>query len=493
MAQQSAHFALYTINNTSVGISGDGIPGPDTVVSQSSLPDLINLLNQVPALGTKTWVNSGIFGAQCDGVNANVQYVPGVGTLLSVYQPWAGELSSLLSAYVPETPVPSKPLDDAGVAALIPDTGTATGAAVSAAIVATGDPRYVAPVARAVQLPKWRKALAQARNGSKIAKVACIGDSTTAGYGSTAPSAFLGGWPIRLARLLDSYFIPAAMGMRLTADSHDTCWTLGAGWAVETANNGFDGICYKGSASSGGLVFTPGATAGTFDTFSVYYIGNGATAPFTIQATGGSPVTVTPGTLNGPGFATCTAASGGTANAVTITTGTSPVRVAGVEPSLASKTGIRVANLGMSSASATGWAISGKNSPNYGAFACIEGYAPDLTIIDLGINDAASPSDTASFTTHVTSLVQAAQASGDVILKTFVPSVGDPLPANEALILSQIAAMSSSLGVPVIDSNARWVSHASANSLGMFFDTLHPNDIGYEDIAQQVFQFLTSF
>ncbi|HWV47114.1 MAG TPA: hypothetical protein VN039_14025, partial [Nitrospira sp.] len=134
MAQQSAHFALYTVNNTSVGISGDGIPGPDTVVSQNSLPDLINLLNQVPALGTKTWVNSGIFGAQCDGVNANVQYVPGVGTLLSVYQPWAGELSSLLSAYVPETPVPSKPLDDAAVAALIPDTGTATGAAIAEAL-----------------------------------------------------------------------------------------------------------------------------------------------------------------------------------------------------------------------------------------------------------------------------------------------------------------------------------------------------------------------
>lgn len=132
MAQQSAHFALYTVNNTSVGISGDGIPGPDTVVSQSSLPDLINLLNQVPALGTKAWVNSGVFGAQCDGVNANVQYVPGVGTLLSVYQPWASELSSLLSAYVPE--MPSKPLD-AAVAALIPDTGTATGAALAAGFV----------------------------------------------------------------------------------------------------------------------------------------------------------------------------------------------------------------------------------------------------------------------------------------------------------------------------------------------------------------------
>lgn len=144
MAQQSAHFALYTVNNTSVGISGDGIPGPDTVVSQSSLPDLINLLNQVPALGTKTWVNSGIFGAQCDGVNANVQYVPGVGTLLSVYQPWAGELSSLLSAYVPEMPVSSKPLDDAGVAALVADSSSATATQLSATIVASVADRQLA-------------------------------------------------------------------------------------------------------------------------------------------------------------------------------------------------------------------------------------------------------------------------------------------------------------------------------------------------------------
>ncbi|HWV44431.1 MAG TPA: SGNH/GDSL hydrolase family protein, partial [Nitrospira sp.] len=102
---------------------------------------------------------------QCDGVNANVQYVPGVGTLLSVYQPWASELSSLLSAYVPE--MPSKPID-AAVAPLIPDTGTATGAAISGALHAALD--------------------SPALTGTPTAPTPAVGDSS----GSIATTAFVG-------------------------------------------------------------------------------------------------------------------------------------------------------------------------------------------------------------------------------------------------------------------------------------------------------------
>ena len=337
---------------------------------------------------------------------------------------------------------------------------------------------------------KWRTALAKVLNGTADAKILCIGDSTTVGYldslNSTIPQN--AAWPARLVSRLAARGIPAAPGMAVgpqatqTGIANDTRWTLGGNWArtgfglAGTNSAGGRGSAFLGS--TGNLVFDPNRSE-TRNSFSVYYTifpGNGA---FTATGTGGTPVAVNTDGLAGNGVITCTCAASNNTNTCTIavTSSGENIIITGVEPFDSAVKRVRVANAGVGASTTADW-VNGPNA--YSGTGPIVTYAPDLTFICLGINDAGGSVAASTVAANILTLATACQLSGDVILMTMHPSLGTPYSTFEPQYVSAMRTMALTGGMGCIDifarENGTWQTTLSA-------DALHPNDPGHTDIA----------
>ncbi|MGU3500905.1 SGNH/GDSL hydrolase family protein [Mycobacterium sp. C31M] len=351
-------------------------------------------------------------------------------------------------------------------------------------------------------LLKWRRALANVRAGSSDAKLLVIGDSTSVGIGGSTSSTVPQNksWPTFLTSMMNSHLIPTCRGLAIpkskgTSQTADQRWFGGTGWALNSQISqqwvGFGGFgCFWASATaSTSLTYTDGVLA---DTYDIYYVSLSSNATFTASATGGSSVPVSQ--LGGSPpvrKVTVTAAAASTSNTVTIThdATTKTLFILGVEPYLSTTRQVRVGNAGASGSSTANWiGYPYDNASNdYGALGSIKAYAPALTIIDLGINDAnAHNLDAATYLSNLQQVIAAAQVSGDVIIKTMIPSG----PVNVAALERQYVAEIEGLGLPIIDMFARIGSYAAYNAGGYMNDTLHANDFGYADVAGTVFEAL---
>src|SRR5690606_16044435 len=99
--------------------------------------------------------------------------------------------------------------------------------------------------------------------------------------------------------------MPASLGLIVPPSAisnnpaRDPRWTAGTGWTLDTKGFGAAG-CFVSSTSAGDLLLDVPAEVGPTDSYDVYYIGNGGSPAFSVNATGrGSAATITPGALNG--------------------------------------------------------------------------------------------------------------------------------------------------------------------------------------------------
>jgi hypothetical protein len=329
---------------------------------------------------------------------------------------------------------------------------------------------------------RWRRGLARVRSGASDAKLLVCSDSTGAGTGGGTSPLVLASWPSRLAVALDEVpYLTAARGLGVPptniGSDPDTRWTAGAGW-TKTGVLGFGGgSVWQATNPAGSLVYADTILA---DRFDVYYARNTSLGTLGITATGGSVVNQSTAGTQGVGVVTVSAASAATDNTVTITGSGGGTYVLGVEPWLSGTRRVRVGNASVPSSSTVNWVAS---STTYGAIPTLKAYAPDLTIICLGINDGRNSVAPATFTANMQALIAAAQTSGDVIAMTPVPCRSDanaPLPANQPAIIAAALA----LGVPTADWAGRWVSGDAANTLGYMADAFHPNALGYAEVVQ---------
>jgi lysophospholipase L1-like esterase len=192
-----------------------------------------------------------------------------------------------------------------------------------------------------------------------------------------------------------------------------------------------------------------------------------------VQATGGSPVGVR--TINAVALASATT------NTVTIAA-TNQVYVIGIEQFSSTSKNLRVGNAGVYGTNTTQWVTTDW----FGPVAAITAYAPDLTIIMLGINDALTPLAIASYKVNITTLITTAQLSGDVILMTMPPSSGTRATA-EATYVQVLKDISIASNIPLIDN---WARFNSTWQTLMMHDAVHPNNVGYWDIAGHLQAFL---
>jgi lysophospholipase L1-like esterase len=372
------------------------------------------------------------------------------------------------------------------------------------------------------ELPHWHKAITGVINGQNgsgpvvQARVLFIGDSTTMGsYCTTTVSQQTGcSFPSQLAAILNAH------GINATTDSfvgdalntaprylQDPRMSLGAGWVdtnLLTSTIGGDGFVATG-VTSGPLTYTPSLPV---DTFKVLYLTNGGQGTLSYNIDGASNATINENAA--ASFAAVTTGAGTVGNHVinfNNVSGSANVWVLGAEAWDSTRSQVIIENAGWNSSTSANWAsTSNAWSP---ALACGI-LAPDLVVIDLGINDMQVGVALSTFKSNLQSLISHCQSAGhtDVLLVTTNhtnPSDSNN-PTSEATqqtyaqtvrALSQTTTNSANIvGVPLADEFSNLSSYAQelvagypANN-GSYPDDLHLLGPGNSFIARDLFSLL---
>ena len=302
------------------------------------------------------------------------------------------------------------------------------------------------------------------------------GDSTTAGFGAVTRA---DAWPRRLATLL------ASRGGRETnlfsdhnlAASYDPRMVRSAGWSKNSSKT-LGGFFWLNSTTDNAMTFTPQASYDTVELF-----GYGAQA-ITVTIGSGTPVSFTTagGSVLTKKTLTC-AEAGLDAGAWPIAVTRNGAAVFCGLNAFDAATGIDVMNVGTS-----GWKVAEFSGSAFSASAGISLIAPDLTIINVGINDfnQVTPTTEAAFKAGVQTLIDRGKISGDVML--VIPNdTGAVHAANRTAFAQYLRDVATLNGlVAPLDLAAALGSYAAADTAGDMLDSLHPSAQGHGKIAVAV-------
>lgn len=347
------------------------------------------------------------------------------------------------------------------------------------------------------QLARTRIALANVRAGVADARIACIGDSTTRGTRSGGGTAqFVTGYPVRLAELL------AATGL---AVSTDNLWGQLASGSLATSDSrvAITGTLGNSGATLGGRLFVQTAASSlTFSgreqssTLTLTYVQNTSTGTFSWQLDGGTATNVATAGAKAILRVTIPATLG--LHNLRINWVSGSVNWLGMEMHDASRTKVRVWNMGWPSSQASGnWNV---NSPNAWEPISAIGdplFRPHCTIIDLGQNDlnATTPVTPAALRAALQSLIAAALVHGDVLLMTPAPSASSWDTANlQAAYRDVYYALADANDLVLIDNHVRTGPFAAALAAG-FYDAgaeVHMSAAGYVEKASAAARLLTA-
>lgn len=343
-------------------------------------------------------------------------------------------------------------------------------------------------------LPKWGAARANVLAGVSNAKLLMVGDSTFAGTCAqpsnvnVAPFTFPAQLALQLtanglnaswqSRWSDNNFTASGPGLAIT----DSRVTMGA-W-IGGGNTTLGGALLQATATGSPFTFTPTTSV---DSFDVYYPANSGQGTITLSINGGSGTAVSE---NGT-FAMNKVTKTGTLGAGTLT----------IQQSVASvfMTGIIAYNSAVKEVSVinagSGSAVAGTFTTNtfpFSALNVIGFLAPDLTIIDLTINDAAPPTALSTYQANLQTIITEAKISGDVILLGGVPSVSTYATiANQTAINNMAAALAAKNSINYISMIDLWGSSAAiiTASYGCG-DGIHLNQAGYAAEAALIAPYL---
>lgn len=340
-------------------------------------------------------------------------------------------------------------------------------------------------------LLKFRRALKRQENGGAFVRFALVGDSTTAGAISGAVSSDNRPlcWGARLAALLTEGGMPACMtnaignaqgatGGGIAFNNWDSRLSSTGAFAVASSNQMAGGLSTSTPGSAGSVSFTPGVSS---DTVDLYFYDQ--TGSFNVNVDGGATIqTVALTNTSLPRKVTVTYPAGVHTINVVWVSGT--FNFLGFDAYTAASPQVHLLNLGSGGATAT------TLSANATAFDPIRWYrffAPDLSIISLGINDWIAGTALSTYTTNLQTIITACLLSGDVILMTPFPSqISQATLANQALYVAAVRALAAQNGLLLIDENANLISWDAMNARSLTSDVNHPNGAGHAVIARDI-------
>jgi lysophospholipase L1-like esterase len=356
-----------------------------------------------------------------------------------------------------------------------------------------------------LNLANWRKMVVQADTAAASTKILSIGTSVSQG-GGVFPNASTQSPAAYLASLLNSKVCPCQMSGAIPmpysagGTAYDNRWTLASGWTLPATNGsqagigiGDNGFLIGASGGSGTAKFTPPATE-TVDTFDVWYYGASNTGIFKINVDGGTDTTITTTNATAGYYKatiTTTRATGHVLNMHAVTTnGVYVVLVEGYDSTVKELHVVSgsIDSIGTSTFYAAAASV-----------AAIEAYAPNLTIIELGADDAlAYPSNpsTSTFMTNFAAIVAACKTSGDVIVwnsmqvdpALALPNIANIIAAFEGYVAAIITYCATN-SIAYVDVHSRFGPFSEwGTALGFAYtDNVHPNALGNADIGRALF------
>ncbi len=368
------------------------------------------------------------------------------------------------------------------------------------------------------KLPRWRRALARRKSLTGQARVAIMGDSlSSSAYSDPSGNTRRAySWPTILAADLTAAGIPASAD-NIFCDSgvvngstsgaittgatpystFDPRVTLGSGssgWQVHGLSTGTESLggtmFYSNGTSGAVLSFAP---TGPVDTFDIYYAAGFGS--MTASVDGGAASAAFPTSGSGMIKQTISAGSLGTHTLALTTTSTTSVYLIGIVGYSTTSPKVSLLNMGWASAETTDWVLS---TGGFNPLPALETLAPDLVLIVLGGNDCAKGVPTATTLANLNTMVSGLLPTSDVALATLFPQnpASSTYPsatlANQAAVNQQIYSVAMANDLPVIDLSYRFKSWSAASALGEVYNDLHPNNLGYNDIAS-AFRPLFSF
>jgi hypothetical protein len=368
------------------------------------------------------------------------------------------------------------------------------------------------PNLNTAQLPRWRLALAKMLSGQSIARALGVGDSTSYGIGATNSgvetlvSIQAGSYPTQLAAQLNAAGFPAnANGIcwgvgannnnRLTGLG-DSRITAGTSWSMYTGASSFalGGQLAQASTNTNALNFAPTVPV---DTFRVWYVQSPSAGTIGASVNGG---TVTQHSSNGTPAQvksfTVTAARGMNTLNLTSPLGQT-IFINAIEAWDSTAPSIVITNAGWPGAKVSDMSSVNSGAYGYDPLAGALAFAPDLYIVDAGINDWVNNVPVPTYQSQLQTLVTRLLVVADVILVTPAPSdVSQASQATQQAFINAMQAVAAASNVPLVDNWTRWGSHAA--SVGMYTaggagnGLLHPNMIGYADFARSIARVMTA-
>lgn len=334
---------------------------------------------------------------------------------------------------------------------------------------------------RVNSLPKWRKSLANVRRGISNAVIAFVGDSTTRGQGSaTTTGQALNGFPVQLSNLLNATPGLKSGWQNIFGQANTTITTFDSRIAL-TGTFTTASVCFGASpfrmGAAATMAFTPTVNCDTFDIYSI----NNGTGRFTINLDGGATLATVNTTTNGAIVKTTVSGTlaAHTLNCVWVSGATF---VLGIDAYDSATKQVSCWNGGWLSATAANW------NGQVGLFApmlALRDYlVPDLTIIDLGINNWSASADPTQFKSDMSNMLSIIRPTLDVVLKTPIPTQATATSLDtQRKFIQATYELAEAYDCPLVDCFTRWGSYEEANPLGFYNDDKHGSAIGYNDIA----------
>ncbi|HEY5695594.1 MAG TPA: GDSL-type esterase/lipase family protein [Candidatus Saccharimonadales bacterium] len=305
-------------------------------------------------------------------------------------------------------------------------------------------------------------------------KIAAVGDSTTAGYRALAATQ---SWPVLLRTALAAAGYPT-MGTGPVVGNPggapggflDGRYTFSGTWTTQAGNANF----LLQTIVNGATATFASDVAGTI--VEIKYLNNGGTFSYAID--GGAAVPVTPSGAGSIGTVTVTGLANTTHSVVITATSTSAFYLPWVDVRGATS-GVLVANFGVNSSMTAHWT----NNTFYYPGPMSQSWGPNVTFIDLGINDLAGAVTTATYKANLQTLITAYAALGDVFLV-----IGNPTQSGDRSAYNAACyQLADSNDIPLIDLMERLGTWASMNVQGLAADASHPNAAGYVEKFAGIF------
>lgn len=346
-------------------------------------------------------------------------------------------------------------------------------------------------------LSTWYTKRAALLSGGAGFNVVFAGDSQTAGQGSTnagqGQSARGFGLPAQVAGLFRNQGLNASSAavfgdqniQLVPLSQFNPEIALGTGWAAASGStvSTLAGWLFVGSTVAGNLAINPGVP---WDTAIVWYATNTGLAEFNV----GYNSTVVLSNVNSntsvPGLAHVTMSKPAGADTLFVSPTTAGgAYIVGANFSLSTAPAVSVINAGVAGGIAS--TLNTAYQP-WSYLNVLSALSPALTVVKLGVNDAAAATPLVDFASAVQSVVSTAKATGSVVLMSSAPCepgiAGVPALYVQRAYANVLKDLAASNSVPYLDTFELLGSWDLMNYKGLAYDNMHENGAGYNKEAR---------